>query len=156
MISWMQSLSDLTRTRLLRVLDQAELTVVELCSVLQLPQSTVSRHLKTLAEDGWLIARRDGPSNFYSLEKLEESRTRLWDLVKEQTSGDVVSLQDDARLEQVLLQRSDRSQSFFSSAASKWDHLRSELFGHRLDAWTLSALLPSDWIVADLVAVPGR
>ncbi len=150
MISWMQSLSDLTRTRLLRILDQAELTVVELCTVLQLPQSTVSRHLKMLSEDGWLISRRDGTSNLYALENLEDTRSRLWDLVKEQTSGDLVSRQDDTRLEQVLLERSNRSQSFFSSAASKWDHLRNELFGSRLDAWTFSALLPSDWVVADL------
>ena len=31
------------------LLDRHELTVSELCSVLQLPQSTVSRHLKTLS-----------------------------------------------------------------------------------------------------------
>ena len=39
----------------------------ELCAVLQLPQSTVSRHLKTLADAGWVTSRRDGTSRYYSL-----------------------------------------------------------------------------------------
>ena len=34
-----------------------ELTVAELCDALALPQSTVRRHLKTLADDGWVAAR---------------------------------------------------------------------------------------------------
>lgn len=156
MISWMQSLSDMTRTRLLRVLDHAELTVVELCAVLQLPQSTISRHLRTLNDDGWLALRRDGTCNYYSLNSLKDSRLRLWELVREQTSTDAVSQQDDARLEQVLLERADRSQSFFSSAASRWDSLRGELFGNRFDAWMLAGLLPSDWVVADLGCGTGH
>ena len=52
----LSALSDPTRCRLLLVLDRQELTVSELCSVLQLPQSTVSRHLKLLADASW--ARR--------------------------------------------------------------------------------------------------
>ena len=42
------ALSDPTRSRILLLLDRHELTVSELCSVIQLPQSTVSRHLKAL------------------------------------------------------------------------------------------------------------
>ena len=43
-------LSEPTRARLLRVLAQEELGVGELARVVQLPQSTVSRHLKVLQE----------------------------------------------------------------------------------------------------------
>ena len=32
-----------------------------------MPQSSVSRHLKTLADDGWVTSRRDGTSRFYSM-----------------------------------------------------------------------------------------
>ena len=149
MISWMQSLSDLTRTRLLRLLDRHELTVMELCSIIQLPQSTVSRHLKTLSDDGWISARRDGSSNQYSLTQLEPSRVALWDLVKEQTTGDLIAAQDESRLQQTLVERSNRSQSFFSSAAERWDKLRNELFGSHLDTWALAALLPAEWTIAD-------
>ena len=46
----MSALADSTRSRLLLVLERQELTVGEMCAVVQLPQSTVSRHLKTLAD----------------------------------------------------------------------------------------------------------
>ena len=46
------TLADATRSRMLLLLERHELTVSELCTVLQLPQSTVSRHLKTLAGRG--------------------------------------------------------------------------------------------------------
>jgi len=56
----MAALADPIRCRMLLPLERHELTVNEICSVLQLPQSTVSRHLKTLADDGWVSSRRDG------------------------------------------------------------------------------------------------
>ena len=46
------SLADTTRSRLLLLLDRHELTVSELCGITQLPQSTVSRHLKALVDAG--------------------------------------------------------------------------------------------------------
>ena len=151
-VLWMQSLSDQTRGRILRLVERAELTVVELCSIIQLPQSTVSRHLKVLADDGWLSSRRDGTSNFYRMtgDQLEASRRRLWHLVREQALNDNVMLQDDARLEQILVERRSRSQAFFSSAAGQWDRLRIELFGRRVDSWAMAAMLEPTSIVGDL------
>src|SRR5215210_9485277 len=61
------ALADSTRSRMLLLLDRHELTVSELCSVLQLPQSTVSRHLKTLSDARWVVSRRDGTSRYYTL-----------------------------------------------------------------------------------------
>ena len=61
------TLADATRSRMLLLLERHELTVSELCTMLQLPQSTVSRHLKTLADAGWVSSRRDGTSRFYTL-----------------------------------------------------------------------------------------
>jgi len=62
----MTALSDPTRCRMLLLLERHELTVSELCSVLQLPQSTVSRHLKVLGDAEWVTSRRDGTSRYYS------------------------------------------------------------------------------------------
>ena len=61
------ALADATRSRMLLVLERHELTVTELCAVLQLPQSTVSRHLKTLSDTQWVSSRRDGTSRYYTL-----------------------------------------------------------------------------------------
>ena len=59
MLDHMAALADPIRCRMVLALERHELTVSELCTVLQLPQSTVSRHLKTLADDGWVSSRRD-------------------------------------------------------------------------------------------------
>src|SRR3954464_15345367 len=56
----LSTLADATRSRMLVLLERHELTVSELCTVLQLPQSTMSRHLKTLSDAGWGTSRRDG------------------------------------------------------------------------------------------------
>ena len=84
MILWMQSLSDPTRARLLRLLERTELTVAEMCTTLQLPQSTVSRHLKLLSDDGWAVSRRDGTSNLYRMPNgdMDPAQKKLWNVVK--------------------------------------------------------------------------
>ena len=47
---------------MLVLLGRHELTVGELCSVLQLPQSTVSRHLKVLADAEWVTSGGTAPA----------------------------------------------------------------------------------------------
>jgi DNA-binding transcriptional ArsR family regulator len=66
MLDHMATLADPLRCRMLLVLERHDLTVSELCSVLQLPQSTVSRHLKTLSDAAWVGSRREGTSRYYS------------------------------------------------------------------------------------------
>jgi len=152
MILWMQSLSDPTRTRLLRLLEKSDLTVAEMCTTLQLPQSTVSRHLKVLVEDGWATARRDGASNWYRMPtpELSAPQRKLWSVARGHAVPDSTAEQDDARLDQVLESRRGKSQSFFSSAAGRWDRLRGELFGHRIDAWAIAAALDRSCVFGDL------
>src|SRR5438270_13654014 len=89
LLGWMESLADPTRLRLLRLLERHELGVAELCDVLQLPQSTVSRHLKVLADQRWVRARRDGTTNLYRtiLDELETGARRLWLPAREQTDA---------------------------------------------------------------------
>jgi len=151
-LSWMQVLSDLTRTRLLRLLERVELTVVELCDITQAPQSTVSRHLKVLADDQWVESRREGTSRWYRMpwREFPAPRKKLWQLVKDQSVQQSACRQDDQRLEQVLADRQTRSQEFFSSAAAEWDRLRGELFGSDVNQWALAACASPDWSVAEL------
>ena len=62
-VSRLASLADPARLRLLALLEAHELQVSELADVLQLPQSTVSRHLKVLAAEGWIAARGERSAN---------------------------------------------------------------------------------------------
>lgn len=152
------TLSDPTRCRILRLVDRHELTVTELCTVLQLPQSTVSRHLKTLSEGEWVSIRRDGTSNYYRLadEGLPGWARDLWQLVRDEIAADPTWGQDGARLESVLAERVERSQAFFASTAGEWDRLRDELFGARFDLVALAELLDPGWTVGDLACGTGR
>src|SRR5438876_446499 len=87
LLGWMESLADSTRLRLLRLLERHELGVAELCDVLQLPQSTVSRHLKILADEAWLRSRPHRTTNLYRMDlgELDPAARRLWTLTREQT-----------------------------------------------------------------------
>src|SRR6187549_2812312 len=96
----LSTLSDATRSRMLLLLERHELTVSELCTVLQLPQSTVSRHLKTLADAGWVASRRDGTSRYYTLalEAHDGAHRHIWDVTRAQLAGRVGVAEDERRL----------------------------------------------------------
>ena len=152
------SLADTTRSRILVLLDRHELTVGELCSVLQLPQSTVSRHLKALGDAGWVTARAEGASNLYTMTRdaLDGSARRLWLLVREQIGGIASAAQDQRRLQTVLAHRRTKSQEFFSSSAGQWDRLREELFGQRFHLAAFAGFADESWTVGDLGCGTGQ
>jgi ArsR family transcriptional regulator len=151
------ALADPTRSRMLLLLERHELTVNEIRTVLQLPQSTVSRHLKVLSDQNWVASRADGTSRRYRVaEKLEPSSRKLWHVVREQVATTPAAGQDGRRVQTVLARRRSKSQKFFSSAAGQWDRLRGELFGNRADVLGLMGLLDENWTVADLGCGTGQ
>jgi ArsR family transcriptional regulator len=154
----MAALADPIRVRMLLPLERHELTVSELCSVLQLPQSTVSRHLKTLADDGWVVSRRDGTSRFYgmAIETLDPGARQLWPVIREQLGTSNGTDQDERRLQSVLRRRRAKSEAFFSSASGQWDRLRVELFGERVHLTALLSLLDERLVVGDLGCGTGQ
>jgi ArsR family transcriptional regulator len=150
-------LSDATRVRVLSVLEAHELTVSELCEVLKLPQSTVSRHLKTLADGGWVASRREATSRLYAVnETLPASARGLWQVVRGQVATAPEAAGDARRLARVLDARRAASQEFFSRAAGEWGRLRDELFGVAAPAKALLGLLDPRWVVADLGCGTGH
>lgn len=152
------ALSDATRSRMLLLLERHELTVSELCAILQLPQSTVSRHLKTLADADWVSSRRDGTSRYYTLaiDERNASTRRLWNVLREQVAHSVGADQDARRLKGVLARRQAKSEEFFASAAGQWDRLRQELFGRASALHALPAFLERDWTIGDLGCGTGE
>lgn len=158
LLAWMGSLADATRLRLLHLLERHELGVVELCDVLQLPQSTVSRHLKVLGDQGWLESRAQGTNRLYKVAEgeREAAARKLWLLAREQTSAWPTVQQDRLRLTRRLSEREPATQAFFAGAAGRWDKLRAELYGQAFGADALLALLPSEWTVVDLGCGTGQ
>jgi ArsR family transcriptional regulator len=148
----MSVIADGTRSRLLLVLEQHELTVSELCAVLQSPQSTVSRHLKALAGLGWVDSRSEGTRHLYraTAEELNSNARKLWLLARRQVQSTPPAAQDRQRLTSILAQRRLRSREFFDSSAGQWDRMRDEMFGHRSYLPALLGLLDPELVVADL------
>ncbi len=62
-----KALGDTTRLRLLSLLLQGEQCVCDLMFALQLPQSTVSRHLAYLKNSGWVKDCRRGVWSYYRI-----------------------------------------------------------------------------------------
>jgi len=153
----LQAFADPIRGRLLLALESQELTVREVQAVLQLPQSTVSRHLKVLADLGLVVTRGEGTSNWYRMPReLEPGGRRLWHAVREEVAGSPGARRDAARLERILADRHLTSQQFFASAAGQWDKLRSELFGSASGLLALPGLVDERWTVGDLGCGTGE
>jgi SAM-dependent methyltransferase len=154
----MSALADQTRCRMLLLLEKHELTVSELCAVLQMPQSSVSRQLKTLADDEWVASRRDGTSRFYSMpvDELDSGAKRLWPLIREQVATTSAAGQDERRLRGVLSRRRAKSQEFFATAAGGWDRLRGDLFGDTFFLWAVLGLIDPAIVVGDLGCGTGQ
>lgn len=155
------ALAEPTRLRVLRVLDGHELSVGELAQVVQLPQSTVSRHLKVLADSGWLVRRSEGTATLYRVifDELDHAARALWMAVRDEFERrpDVNEGREDTRrLKAVLAARRTDSQTFFGRVAGEWDSLRTGLFGERFTGEALLALLPRDAIVADVGCGTGN
>jgi len=152
LLGWMDALADPTRLRLLTLLEQHELGVAELCDIVQAPQSTVSRHLKLLGAGGWTRSRRSGTANLYSMaaDQLAEPARRLWQLARQEVRGRPAFRQDNLRLQRILRDRQSDTQKFFADAAGRWNQLREQLYGREFIGDALLAMLPGDFIVADL------
>lgn len=157
LLARLESLADPIRLRLLVLLEEQELSVSDLAGILQTPQSSVSRHLKPLAEQGWIVSRSERTANLYRMAngELPEPARRLWELSRQEISGWPQLAHDRLRLAQRLAERQPDTRALFAGMAGEWERLRTELYGDRFTAAALTALLPADWVVADLACGAG-
>ena len=152
LLQWLDPLTDAARLRLLYLLDGQELSVGELASALQLPQSTVSRHLKRLFDSGWVVRRSEGTASLYrrSSSALDEKASRIWSLAEAECRADSQCDEDSRRAKEIISQRSVDSRKFFGTLGGEWTELRSDLFGSAIRFEPMLSLLDPAWVVADL------
>lgn len=155
LVARLSALADPTRLRILHLLHDEELAVSDLADVVQLPQSTVSRHLKQLIDQGWLVSRREGTSHQYKMieAELADGARQLWAVARQQTADQPGVAQDRSRLAAVRAARQAKqrdSRPYFAGVAADWDRLRDELFGTRFTADALLALLDPGLTIVDL------
>lgn len=118
----LKALSDMARLRIVRAISQAELSVAELVSVLGLPQSTVSRHLKPLRDVGLVETRRNGTSIYYRRGDAFSDAV-LTRFVDEQVQQLAHASEDRASVRRVLDLRKRKSRDFFDRIAGSYGSL---------------------------------
>ncbi|MEO1184314.1 MAG: metalloregulator ArsR/SmtB family transcription factor [Cyanobacteria bacterium J06636_27] len=70
-ISGFHALSEPLRVRVLQLLKNREICVCDLCDILDVSQSKLSFHLKTLKEANLVCARQEGRWIYYSLNQYQ-------------------------------------------------------------------------------------
>lgn len=147
-----KTLSDPTRIRILRLLEQQELLVGELMAILGMAQSRVSRHLAILREAGLLIDRRKGTYVAYHSSLPDSGPWHdAWSLARASLQGDPTADRDDALLRRTLAARTARSgRDFFEEVGPDWDALRRVFGDDLLRARAINALVTPPLRVADI------
>lgn len=95
-----KALADDTRLRIMALLlTERELCVCDIMAAVQLPQSTVSRHLAYLRNNGLVEDRRAGVWMYYSIPATRSELLELLvDFLKKALPGNAVTSDDRARL----------------------------------------------------------
>jgi len=97
----LKALADETRLRILVLLLEGELCVCEIIAALELPQSTISRHLAYLRNSDWVLDRRQGVWMYYRLNTHQDGlRQSLTAVLQKKLAADPEALQAQGRLEE--------------------------------------------------------
>lgn len=147
----LSALNGSARLRILRLVSQHELSVGEVADILQLPQSTASRHLKPLHESGFVARRTVGTTGLYRLsDNMPAEVADLWNIVEANCNELPLTDEDATRLNSVLAQRHTDSRHFFQAVGSDWESMRSDLFGSAFTSNALLSLLNHSLQVVDI------
>ncbi len=136
--------------RILALVEREELAVQELMEVLDMAQSTVSRHLGILREAGLLQDRREGTFVYYRLKPQNGSWRQVWNLARQRLNEDPTCTRDRASLESILEERAVRTRKWFDAVGPEWDSLRKVFHDDVQRARAITQLVPSGLRVADI------
>lgn len=155
-----RAIAEPIRRVILQVIARQSLTVGELVRVLGQPQSTVSRHLRALREAGLVANRRNGASVVYAVASEGDgvgggASRRLVARLVGWLAEEPLPAEVQARLAEVLEDRSRRAREVFERVAGRWEEYRVRSFGPTFALEAVLGLLPAHWTVADLGAGTG-
>ena len=148
-IQIMKSLADETRLRIVHLLENQELNVNELVTILEMGQSRISRHLKILSEAGVVKYRRDGLWSFYYINESEKLSPFLRETTALLQELPVVA-EDIRRMDLVLKHRTMQTSRLFDRLAGNWKHIKAELFGGLDLIGEIFRLIPPSQSIVDI------
>jgi ArsR family transcriptional regulator len=142
--------ADPGRLRLLLLLEQEELSVAELQTIVGKPQSQVSTHLAQLKQAGLVADRRTGKNAFYRL----DAPAGLVGILRQAAAEIPEAAQDRAALRLVLRKRQDKMRRYFDELAGKFGRQYVPGRSWQGIAEALLSLMPP-LVIADLGAGEG-
>ncbi len=142
-----KAMADESRLRLVHALSRSSFNVQELTAIVQLGQSTISHHLKTLQAAGIVAGRREGTWVYYTLANGSgpELAHRVTEEFLTQANRDDLSAtlsEDSARINEALAHRRDRARAYFDTVAPRWSELRSQGIDHSAHLHDLAKRIP--------------
>ncbi|MBL4826709.1 MAG: metalloregulator ArsR/SmtB family transcription factor [Spongiibacteraceae bacterium] len=126
--------ADPLRLDILRVLNRDSFGVLELCLILACKQSSMSHHLKILANAGLVTTRREGNSIFYRrpYKAIDSSLNELQQSLYSAVDKKEVCASMQARISTVQQERSENSRAFFSLNADKFSQQQEQVVAYEL------------------------
>ncbi len=124
LLEGLKALGNESRLRIVVVLRRNELTVTQICDILEQSQPRVSRDLRILCEAGLLERHNEGTSAFFRRPRsgtargLSDTVLSLLDL-----ESDVIA-EDTTRLALVRAACADEANAYFEAIAPEWDQIR--------------------------------
>ncbi|MEM7095364.1 MAG: metalloregulator ArsR/SmtB family transcription factor [Actinomycetota bacterium] len=152
LVDALRAIAEPTRLRIVVALGQCELTVGDLCRVLNQSQPRVSRHLKVLTDAGVLERHAQGTSAFFRPARMTDGREVLDALLPLIPGDDPVIARDRERLGAIRAERAQAAANYFAEIAADWDRMRDL---HVADVTVERAMLDAvgDLAVRDLLDV---
>ena len=147
-------LADPTRLRLLLLLGEEELSVVELQEILGMGQSRISNHLAQLRQAGLVRDRRSGKNIYYAL--AEKDALPDLDSILRAARKEIADAERDRTALKVAVQkRNDRTREYFNKLAGKFGRTYCPGRTWEAVAHFLFLLVPPETVAADLGAGEG-
>lgn len=113
-------LGDPTRLRLLSILEEESLSVVELQQTMDMGQSRISSHLAILRQAELVDDRRDGKKSYYSLRPPRDPLlAKLWKAALDAVRESPQALEDRQHLQRVVDKRRAESEAYFNMVAGR-------------------------------------
>ena len=115
----LQVLSDSTRLRILRLLEDEELSVAELQEVLEMGQSRISSHLSLLRRYEMVNDRKEGKKTYYTLILGDSKQFELVRIALAVDSDEEFWKTDQSALQRIIERRMRASEQYFDEVAGR-------------------------------------
>lgn len=135
--------ADPLRLNILRILSEGSFGVLELCQLFEIKQSSMSHHLKILANAGLVTTRREGNSIFYRRSLLHPNNAwfELTQILFASLDQLVLAEAINQRLQGLYQERAENSHEFFTKHASEFHQKQDLIASHEQYGETLEDLV---------------